>query len=159
MNTRTQRPRIQKLPVDPERIRHMPTQFAAVDRRLVYDRHLCGLTHAQMALYLFLHCVSDPEGISYYGDERIGQYLHLNDAALRVARKGLIHRKMLLHRRPMYQLLDLPAVASVTRPAGPGGGRNNGADPPPRTDRGHNAEALSIGEVLQHGLTQTGGPQ
>ncbi len=159
MNTRTQRSPIQKLPVDPGRIRHMPTQFAAVDRRLVYDRHLSGLTHAQMALYLFLHCVSDPEGLSYYGDERIGQYLHLCNAALREARQGLIRRQMLLFRRPMYQLLDLPATRSVASHADPGRGRDNGSGPPPQSVRGDAAEAVSIGEVLRRCLTQAGGPR
>ena len=159
MNAHTQRPAIQKLPVDPGRIRQMPTQFAAVDRRLAYDRHLCGLTHAQMALYLFLHCVSDAAGLSYYGDERIGQYLHLTDSALREARQGLIHRQMLLYRRPMYQLLDLPAATAVGSPADPGRGRNNGSGPPPQSGRGEAAEAVSIGEVLRRCLTQPGGPR
>ena len=162
MNARTQRPSIQKLPVDPDRIRQMPTQFAAVDRRLVYDRHLCGLTQAQMALYLFLHCVSDAAGLSYYGDERIGQYLHLTDAALREARQGLIHRQMLLYRRPMYQLLDLPqpvAAAGDESPAGAGRGQDNGSAPPPPSRRGAAAEAVSIGEVLRRCLTQAGGPR
>ncbi len=154
MNARTQRPTIQKLPVDPGRIRNMPTQFAPVDRRLVYDRHLCGLTHAQIALYLFLHCVSDPAGLSYYGDERIGQDLHLSDAAVREARQGLIQRQMLLYRRPMYQLLDLPAAS-----ADPGRGRNNGSGPPPQSVRGAAAEAVSIGAVLRRCLTQAGGPR
>ena len=162
MNTRTQRPPIQKLPVDPARIRHMPTQFAAVDRRLVYDRHLCGLTHAQMALYLFLHCVSDSTGLSYYGEERIGQYLHLTDAALREARQGLIHRHMLLYRRPMYQLLDLPqpvAAACSERPADAGRGPDNGSAPPQQRRRDAHGDAVSIGEVLRRCLAQAGDPR
>ena len=162
MNAGPQRPPIQKLPVDPRRIRHMPTQFAAVDRRLVYDRHLGGLTHAQMALYLFLHCVSDAAGLSYYGDERIGQYLHLSDAALREARQGLIHRQMLLYRRPMYQLLDLPqpvAAAYGESPAGAGHGQDNSSDPPPQSRRDPAAEAVSIGEVLRRCLAQAGDPR
>jgi hypothetical protein len=162
MNVRTQRPPIQKLPVDPGRIRHMPTQFAAVDRRLVYDRHLCGLTHAQMALYLFLHCVSDSAGLSYYGEERIGQDLHLTDAALREARQGLIHRHLLLYRRPMYQLLDLPqpvAAASSESPADAEREPDNGSAPPPQRRRNANGDAVSIGEVLRHCLAQAGDPR
>jgi hypothetical protein len=162
MNARTQHPPIQKLPVDPGRIRQMPTQFAAVDRRLVYDRHLGGLTHAQMALYLFLHCVSDAAGLSYYGDERIGQYLHLTDAALREARQGLIHRQLLLYRRPMYQLLDLPqpvAAAGSESPGNAGRGPDNGSVPPLQRRRDAHGDAVSIGEVLRRCLVQAGDPR
>jgi hypothetical protein len=155
MNTRAQRPPIPKLPVDPGRIRQMPTQFAAVDRRLVYGGHLCGLTHAQMALYLFLHCVSDAAGLSYYGDERMGQYLHLTESALHEARQGLIHRQMLLYRRPMYQLLDLPAAPSVRSPTQLGRTPNNASAAPAPRRRGADEEAVSIGEVLRRCLTTT----
>jgi hypothetical protein len=162
MNARTQRPPIQKLPVDPGRIRQMPTQFAALDRRLVYDRHLCGLTHAQMALYLFLHCVSDSAGLSYYGAKRIGQYLHLTDAALCEARQGLIHRQMLLYRHPMYQLLDLPPSVAATgseSPADTGCAPDHGSAPPPQRRRDANGDAVSIGEVLRRCLAQAGDPR
>ena len=84
MNTRSKRHHISKKPVDPMRIRRMPDQFAPVDRRLVYDQHLSRLTHQQAALYLFLHCVGDAEGLPYYGDARIHQRTHkhpVNDDA------------------------------------------------------------------------------
>jgi len=32
--------RITKRPVDPQRVRTMPAQFGAVDRRLVYQKHI-----------------------------------------------------------------------------------------------------------------------
>jgi hypothetical protein len=159
MNARTQRPPIEKLPVDPARIRQMPAQFAAVDRRLVYDRHLGGLTHAQMALYLFLHCVSDAAGLSYYGDERMGQYLHLTESALHEARQGLIHRQMLLYRRPMYQLLDLPAAPSGASPADPRRAPTPPSGAPAPRRRGAEEEAVSIGEVLRRCLTHPGDPR
>jgi hypothetical protein len=162
MNARTQRPPIEKLPVDPARIRQMPTQFAAIDRRLVYDRQLCELSHAQMALYLFLHCVSDAAGLSYYGDARIGQELHLSETALREARQGLIRRQLLLYRRPMYQLLDLPQpLRAVGResPADAGRAPDNGSAPPPQRRHDAHAEAVSIGEVLRRCLTQAGEPR
>jgi len=113
-----------------------------------------------MALYLFLHCVGDAAGLSYYGDERIGQCLRLSDSALREARQGLIQRQLLLYRRPMYQLLDLPpaaAVCAAASPAGTGRGRDHDAQPPP-SRRDANGEAVSIGEVLRRCLTPAGGP-
>ena len=135
MNATNARQRTTKLPVDPTRIRHMPTQFAPVDRRLVYDRHTCRLTHQQISLYVFLHCVGDAAGLSYYSDERICQYLHLNMSELRDARQGLLQRQFILYRRPIYQLLDLPRPASVPSPDASsslrdGSGRSRAASEP-----------------------------
>ena len=116
MNSTNARQRTTKLPVDPSRIRRMPTQFAPIDRRLVYDRHMCRLTHQQMSLYVFLQCVGDAAGLSYYSDERTCQYLHFTASELRDARQGLIQRQFILYRRPMYQLLDLPQPAPDPSP-------------------------------------------
>lgn len=150
-----------KLPVDPNRIRHMPRQFAAVDRRLVYDRRLCGLTHAQMALYLFLHCVGDAAGLSYYSDERIGQFLRLSASQLHEARQELVRREFMLYRRPMYQLLDLPQAAAPSRDANPAGEPSRMGNTPlgqsPRHSPCANGEAVSIGAVIHRWCAQ-GGP-
>jgi hypothetical protein len=104
-----------------------------------------------------LHCVSDPAGLSYYGDERVGQDLHLSAAAVREARQGLIHRQMLLYRHPMYQLIDLPAASSGASPADRRREHNHAAIRPPKS--GADAEAVSIGAVLRRCLTQAGGPR
>lgn len=143
MNSTHARQRTTKLPVDPNRIRHMPTQFAPIDRRLVYDRHIGRLTPPQLALYVFLHCVGDAAGLSYYSDERICQYLPFSVSELHDARQGLIQRQFLLYRKPMYQLLDLPQPASA--PAMPVSSCLHG-------DVGRNraaTEAVSIGAVVR----------
>lgn len=112
MTSTNVRPWTTKLPVDPTRIRHMPRQFAPVDRRLVYDGHTCRMTHQQIALYVFLQCVGDAAGLSYYSDERICQCLHFSVSELRDARQGLIQWQFMLYRKPIYQVLDLPQPAS-----------------------------------------------
>ena len=142
MNFTNARQRTTKLPVDPNRIRHMPTQFAPIDRRLVYDRHTCRLTHQQMSLYLFLQCVGDAAGLSYYSDERICQYLRLTEPELRDARQGLIHRQFILYRRPIYQLLDLPQPPSI-----PSSVASSAIGEDPARSRG-DGEAISIGAVV-----------
>lgn len=147
-----------KLPVDPNRIRHMPRQFAAIDRRLVYDLHLCSLTHAQMALYLFLHCVGDAAGLSYYSDERICQFLRLSASQLREARQDLVQRKFMLYRRPMYQLLDLPQPDAPSCNANPAGEPSRMENTPLRQSPRHspcaNGEAVSIGAVIRQWCAQ-----
>ena len=108
MTRRSSSHRITKQPVDPERIRSMPAQFGAVDRRLVYQKHIRRMSAEQIALYLFLQCVSDAEGLSFYSDERICEELHFSLNGLWNAREALVDAGFLLYRRPMYQLLNLP---------------------------------------------------
>ena len=108
MNRPSRSHKITKQPVDPERIRTMPAQFGAVDRRLVYQKHIRRMSTEQIALYVFLECVSDPEGLSFYSDERICDYLHFSLNRLWRAREALVREGFLLYHRPIYQLLNLP---------------------------------------------------
>ena len=102
------RRKIFKQPVDPERVRTIPVQFGAVDRQLVYGKHIRRMSTEEIALYVFLQCVSDAEGLSFYSDERICEYLPFSLNGLWKAREGLVQGGFLLYRRPIYQLLNLP---------------------------------------------------
>lgn len=133
-----ERPGIIKVPVDPNRIRHMPPQFAPLDRRLVYDRLIGRLTHPQVALYVFLQCVADAAGLSYYSDQRICDTLHFTASELRDARQGLIQHQFLLYRKPMYQCLDLPQPVSVA----------SAAPRPPPPERQGDGDAVSFSTVV-----------
>ena len=99
-----------KQPVDPSRIRSLPRQFGMLDRRLVYEKHIRAMSTEAIALYAFLECVSDPQGLSFYSDERICEYLHWSLNGLWEARDRLLREDFLLYRRPVYQLLELPQV-------------------------------------------------
>ena len=109
MRTATRASRI-KQPVDPTRIRSVPRQFGMLDRRLVYEKHICAMSTEAIALYAFLECVSDPAGLSFYSDERICELLHWSLNGLWDARDRLLGGGLLLYRRPVYQLLGLPEV-------------------------------------------------
>jgi hypothetical protein len=100
---------IVKQPIDPERVRTLPAQFGALDRRLVYHRHFRRMDAEQIVLYAFLQCVSDPQGLSFYSDDRVCEELPLTLDSLWAAREALVHGGLLLYRRPIYQLLNLPA--------------------------------------------------
>ena len=108
MTTRSTRQKITKHPVDPKRVRTMPAQFGALDRRLVYQKHIHRMSSEQIALYVFLECVSDAEGLSFYSDERICEHLHFSLNGLSKAREALVQGGFLLYSRPIYQLLNLP---------------------------------------------------
>ncbi len=110
MKHQAKRHKITKRPVDPVRVRTMPKQFCAVDRRLVYQKHIRDMSMEQIALYVFLECVSDTEGLSFYSDARICEYLHFSVCALQQARDGLARDSFLLYSRPIYQLLNLPSA-------------------------------------------------
>lgn len=97
-----------KVPVDPQRILTMPRQFGPLDRRLVYEKHIRLMALEQIALYVFLVCVSDAQGLSFYSEERICRELSMSLNGLWQAREGLIDRGLLLYRRPIYQLLEVP---------------------------------------------------
>jgi len=105
------RPLIVKHPIDPERVRTLPSQFGALDRRLVYQKHFRHMSAEQIALYAFLQCVSDPQGLSFYSDDRVCEELPLTLDGLWEAREALVHGGFLLYRQPIYQMLNLPAPA------------------------------------------------
>ena len=59
----------------PTRVRKVPKSFSWIDHRLVRDGHIEQLSHPAAALYLFLVCVGDHQGLSYYGDKSVTIFL------------------------------------------------------------------------------------
>jgi hypothetical protein len=91
----------------PQRLRRVPPQFNWVDHRLVRDKHICGCSTQALALYLFLVTVADAQGLSYYSDGAIGQFLPLDAPALGRARHELSAAHLIAYQRPLYQVLAL----------------------------------------------------
>ncbi|MEM7393343.1 MAG: hypothetical protein AAF492_13445 [Verrucomicrobiota bacterium] len=102
--------RFARHPIDPDRVRRMPRQFAPLDRQLVYGNHVCYMSPEQIVLYTFLECVSDRAGLSFYADDRICDLLGLSLNGLWQARDRLVDAGCLLYRKPLYQLLNLPEL-------------------------------------------------
>jgi len=98
---------IVKTPILSRRVRRAPKSFSWIDHRLVRDRHLDGCSHAAAALYLFLVCVGDRQGLSYYGDKAIAEKLSMDDGLLEKARSELIRKDLVAWRQPMYQVLSI----------------------------------------------------
>lgn len=122
----------------PDRLRRVPKQFSWVDHCLVRDKHICGLSHTSLALYLFLVVVSDADGLSYYSDTTVVRYLSMDDLELKGARLDLCKAGLIAYRRPLYQVLAVEK-SPASLPAAPC------EYPPPRTA----GEATSIGDVLR----------
>ena len=98
--------------INPDRVRKLPAHYSWVDHRLVHEKYLKSLSCEGVALYLFLLCVGDREGLSYYSDKGICQRTRLND--IESAREELIERDLVTYSAPFYQVLSLPEkVTSV----------------------------------------------
>jgi len=98
---------IVKEPIMKNRIRKIPKSFSWIDHRLVRQRYITSCSHEQSALYLFLVCVSDARGLSYYADKSIMKQLNMDMETLRQARSGLIKNNLIAWQEPIYQVLSL----------------------------------------------------
>lgn len=106
---------IVKSPILKQRIRKVPKSFSWVDHRLVRDRHIENCSHSQAALYLFLLCVADNQGLSFYGDQALMAKLSMDQSTLDQARSGLISNSLIAWQRPIYQVLSLEPLGRDNR--------------------------------------------
>jgi hypothetical protein len=109
---------IVKTPVLTGRVRKVPASFSWIDHRLVSGGHIEGCSHMACALYLFLVCVGDEKGLSYYGDGSITGKLSMDRQVLESARRELIQKGLIAWRKPLYQVLSLEPVAVESRKCG-----------------------------------------
>jgi hypothetical protein len=109
---------IVKTPVLTRRVRKVPSSFSWIDHRLVSDGHMERCSHEACALYLFLVCVGDEKGLSYYGDGSITGKLSMDRKGLESARRELIDKGLIAWRKPIYQVLSLEPVAAMSRKGG-----------------------------------------
>lgn len=70
-------------------------------------------SHEACALYLFLVCVGDEKGLSYYGDGSITVKLSMDRQDLESARRELIDKGLVAWRKPLYQVLSLEPVVTA----------------------------------------------
>ena len=82
---------------------------------MVRQKYIDSCTHEQSALYLFLVCVSDDKGLSYYADKSIMQKLGMNVQTLKEARSGLIKNNLIAWQQPIYQVLSLEPMVNTSR--------------------------------------------
>ena len=123
----------------PDRLRRIPSQFSWVDHCLVRDKHICGLSHEALALYLFLVTVSDADGLSYYSDATVEKYLGLHALVVEQARRELCSAGLIAYSCPLYQVLSLEKSVRVVPPA-------HCEHPRPRSS----GEPVSLGHILRN---------
>lgn len=110
---------IVKSPIVRNRVRKVPKSFSWIDHRLVRDKYIDRFSHTAATLYLFLVCVADDKGLSYYGDQTIMGKLSMDLQTLQNARSDLILHGLIAWQKPLYQVLCLePVVVEQKRRQG-----------------------------------------
>jgi hypothetical protein len=129
----------------------LPRGFGWIDHRLLRDGYLGQCRPEALALYVFLVCAADGQGLSYYSEPRIAAVLALELPALREARRALIGLGLIAYQQPLYQLLSLEGELTASAPV----------RPMPRGDLGTEPPLPTSGPSLKarvERLLQTGGP-
>jgi hypothetical protein len=133
----------------------LPRGFGWIDHRLLRDGYLGRCSPEALALYVFLVCAADAQGLSYYSEPRAAELLALGPQVLRQARRELIGLGLIAYQKPLYQLLSLDDER-VARPQDrPAPGDDPGTQPPPAptpTPRGPSLKAR-VERLLQTGGT------
>jgi len=92
--------------IRPSRVRILTKYFSPVPHQLIRDGHLSRLQPSAVSLYLFLICVGDKNGVSYYSETAISQRVNLDSVSQ--ARQELINADLVDYDKPLYQVLSLP---------------------------------------------------
>jgi hypothetical protein len=99
--------------LDPERLRQIPAPFSWIDHRLVREHYIERADVCAWTLYLFLLCVADARGLSYYADATLSHRLRLPAERLARARRDLLALDLMAYDPPLYQVLSLPQAVPL----------------------------------------------
>ena len=100
--------RIEKQPLDPERVRKIKGSFAFIEHRFLRDGFWSSLDPHQLLLYLFLVLVADRNGLSYYSFDKICTLVGLSLDEYIEARNTLIAKDLIASNGHLFQVLSLP---------------------------------------------------
>lgn len=106
--------KVTKRLIHPERVRRVPQQFSWIDQRLVREGHIRRSSAAALGLYLFLVTVGDCEGLSYYSDRSISEFLSIDSGTLAALRQELVTAGLIAYQAPLYQVLGLDAPRAAS---------------------------------------------
>jgi len=101
---------IEKKPILSHRVRSIKGSFAFIEHRFLRHGFWAILDHHEILLYFFLVLVSDSQGVSYYGYEKICTILRLSLDQYVAARNALIEKDLIAFDGKLFQVLSLPEV-------------------------------------------------
>jgi len=114
---------IEKKPLCPHRIRKINGSFAFIEHSFLRNGFWQTLNHHDLLLYFFLIIVSDRNGLSYYGYNKISTLLQISTDEYTKARNALIDKDLIAFNGTLFQVLALQphpvsrkSTRSVTAP-------------------------------------------
>jgi len=107
-NTKARGQRIEKKPLEPDRIRKITASFAFIEHRFLRQGFWSSLSHHELLLYLFLVIVADRNGLSYYCYDKICSLLQISVDEYILARDLLIEKDLIAFDGSLFQVLSLP---------------------------------------------------
>jgi len=99
---------ISRKPINPNCIRQITGSFSWIDHRLLSDGFLSAMTAEEILLYFFLTLVGDKNGVSFYGYDKICQFLKMDVDRFIRARDLLIDKSLIACENGRFQVLQLP---------------------------------------------------
>jgi hypothetical protein len=140
-----------------DRIRTVERPFGWVPCRMLTNGTIASMSPDERQLYLVLALAADRQGISFYGDKRIGRILGCNQHELQLARHALMARELLAYDGATYQLLALPSDVDSTPSAFPNppptaGTPTNSA---PRTNPPPRPRTTTVDPLREHSMPES----
>ena len=105
--------KIEKKPIVGNRIRKITSSYAFIEHTFLRNGFWASLAHHELLLYLFLVMVSDREGLSYHGYDRICSVLRITVDQYICARDGLINKNLIAFDGQLFQVLSLPPTREI----------------------------------------------
>lgn len=96
--------------IDAQRRRKIKGSFAFIEHRFMREGHLLRLSKDELLLYFFFALVSDSNGISFYGVNRILHFLKLKEDEYFSALASLEQKDYIKTQGNKVQLLSLPEL-------------------------------------------------
>jgi hypothetical protein len=129
---------IEKNVLDQNRVRKINGSFAFIEHRFFRNGFWESLCHHELLLYFFLIIVSDRNGLSYYGYDKISKLLRISIEDYINARDSLIDKDLIAFNGTLFQVLALPQHPISREPA----------KSVPTPDRRCGEGPLHIGKIL-----------
>ena len=105
---------VSKKPIRSDRIRNITGSFSWLDHRILSDGYLLAMAKQELLLYFFLVLVGDKNGVSFYGYDKICQFLKLTADEYISARDALLKRELIVFKQGRFQVLALPEKRSLS---------------------------------------------
>jgi hypothetical protein len=99
---------IKKKVIDKNRIRRIDGGFGFIPHRFITDGFVSALHRDELLLYFFLSLVSDRNGLSFYGYDKICLLLELSLDEYMASRNSLIEKNLIAFDGSLFQVLSLP---------------------------------------------------